>query len=72
MVERKLIEIKIYLTCDDKGLNRDNVAAGYVKNLEKMHAEEYISEDNKGNTIERVQLFAVHTKHGGNIVTYQK
>lgn len=67
----KLIEIKIYLSVED-GLNRDNVALGYVMNLEEMHKRDYYSEDPKGNPIERVQIVSIRTQHGGNIFQYIK
>ncbi len=65
----KLIEIKVYLSVEE-GLNRDNVALGYVKNLEDMHTKEYYSKDNKGNPIERVKIVSIRTQHGGNIFQY--
>lgn len=70
MKEKRLLELKVYLTCDDRGLNTDNAIAGYAKNIAKMHERDYISVDKSGRTTERIKLQSIITRNNEKTVKY--
>ena len=70
MKKTNLIKVTVELECTDSGLDNDKVAEGYLINIVKMHAAEYVTEGKDKKTSERVKIRSAHIYNNGNQVDY--